>query len=135
MTTLTYGEVKNPGYRDWLLVDGIGADYQSYFITGYKLHGEGLRRFQGNYLVVYSDIETNSGAKVQYLWDYANDAAGHRFSTAEEIYLTRSYVSKTPRRLWLRGQGLALQMKFYSETGKPFNIIGYAIFESAQANV
>lgn len=135
MTTLTYSTAENTSYTDWQHLDAVGADYSSYFITGYKVHGEGLRQFQGNYLVVYSDVEANSSAFVQYLWDYATSASGHRMSTAEQVYVARSFIAKVPKRLWLRGQGIALQIKFYSETGKPFNIIGYAMWETGNANV
>lgn len=134
MTTLSYSTADDDHYKDWLILDAVGADYDSYFITGYKVHGEGLRQFQGNYLVVFSDVEDNSSAFVQYLYDYPTSSAGHRMSSPEQVYITRSFVAKVPRRVWLRGQGLALQIKFYSETGKPFNIIGYAVFESANAN-
>lgn len=135
MTTLTYAEAAATTYKDWFYVDAVGANYSSYFITGYKVHGGGLRKFQGNYLVVFSQVETNSSAFVQYLWDYATVSTGHRFSTAEQVYVAKSYVSYVPKRLWLRGQGLALQIKFYSEAGKPFNLIGYSIFETGNANL
>lgn len=135
MSSLIYSTASDTLYKDWHYLDGAGADYSSYFITGYKVHGEGQRQFQANYVTVFSEVETNSSAFIQYRWDYATDSAGKRMSTAEQVYVARSYVAYVPKRLWLRGQGLALQIKFYSETGKPFNIVGYTLWETANANV
>lgn len=135
MTTLTYSTADSVTYKDWVYVDAAGGDYSSFFITGYKMHGGGLRDFQGNYLVIYSNVLDNASAFVQYIYDFSTDALGHRRSTAEQVYLTSTYISIVPRRVWLRGQGKVLQIKFYSQTGKPFSIIGYAVFETSNANV
>lgn len=136
MTTLTYSTATDDTYyTDWSYLNAVGADYTSYFITGYKVHGDGLRKFQSNYISVFSQVETNSSAFVQYRWDYATDSSGHRMSTAEQVYVARSYIAYVPKRLWLRGQGVALQIKFYSQTGKPFNLIGYSVWETGNANV
>lgn len=129
----------NPVYFDWKYLDAVGADYSSYFITGYKVHGEGLRQFQGNYLVIFMDVQANSSAFVQYLWDYPVNNLGHRMSTPEQCYNTANFdetkVSKITRRVWMRGQGRVMEIKFYSGSGKPFNIIGYSIFETGKGNV
>jgi hypothetical protein len=39
------------------------------------------------------------------------------------------------RRLKVRGKGRALQLRFESETGKPFTIVGWAYKGSANADV
>ncbi len=128
--SITYSQESDTGFVDWFTFNGEGEAYESYFITGYKVHGEGLKKFQGNWLTVFSEVESDSKAYVQYVWDYASSNAGGKYSVAENVYLTRSHVSITPRRLKLRGRGIVLQLKFYSSTGKPFNIIGWSMFET-----
>lgn len=130
MTTLTYSETYDEAYVDWRYIDNIGTGYTSYLITGPKVHGQGIKVFQGNWLVLYLEVEENASGYVQYLWDFANNSAGHRFSQAEQIYLTRQYASASPRRVWLRGQGRVLQIKIYSQAGKPFTIYGWSMFET-----
>lgn len=133
--TLAYAETNDDtNWVDWYYVDSTGGDYSSYFISGYKVHGQGVKQFQANYLVLFSTVIADSSAYVQYLWDYATSASGYRFSSPEQVYRTVNHASIVPRRVWLRGQGLVLQIKVYSETGKPFKIVGYSLWETGNAN-
>jgi hypothetical protein len=38
-------------------------------------------------------------------------------------------------RLKVRGEGLALQYKVYSEEGQPFSIVGWSVYETGNASV
>jgi hypothetical protein len=135
MASLTYSTADNINNTDWPSVDGTGATYDSYFITGYKVHGQGIKKFQSNYLIIFSRVEEGAGGFIRYAWDTATNTAGHRYSQEETLYLARTNASVTSRRVWLRGQGLILQIKVRSDGTKPFTIVGYSSFETGNASV
>lgn len=130
---LTFSQEQDSGYIDWFSFDGAGESYSSFFITGYKVHAEGLRNYQINYIVVYSRSETNSSCFVQGLWDYATSGDTGRWSTPQQVYPGWTNSDHQFRRLKIRGKGKACQLKFFSEEGKPFNIIGWTSFELQNA--
>jgi len=133
-TNLFFAEATNPGYKDW-----SGAqeqDYQSYFITGYKLDGDAQRDLQLNYVTVFMEVEANSNAFLQGVFDFATNGNSGRWSTSQSCYdQAPSNANISMRKLKIRGRGKAIQLRFKSESGKPFNIIGWGIWESVNATV
>lgn len=130
---VTVSQFNNTSYLDWYTVDNTGVDYDSEFVTGYRVRGELLRKFQANWLTVILKDEDNASCFVQGVWDYSRDPADGRYTTRQQIYkqnYSRNY-SRTKRRI--RGSGYSLQFKFSSEAGKPFTIIGWSTFESANS--
>lgn len=128
-TAVTFAEEYKTTYLDW------SADYSSYFITGYKLRGEGIRKHQTNYIRLYSDNEQASSFTVQAIWDYAIDRARGRYSDVQAV--VQSVVMSDPtnygiksKRLKIRGHGLACQLYFNSVEGQPFDIIGWVSMDS-----
>jgi hypothetical protein len=120
---------------DFFSLDSVGIDYESYFISGYKVHGEGQKRFQTNYLVLYCDNTDRGEFHFQSIWDYSNTPSNGEFGTAQYVTWTdqtRDYIVK---RLKIRGMGLALQFKVQSISGKSFNIVGWSGFESGNARI
>lgn len=126
---ITWAETNDTDYLDWTTAKGTGKAYESYFITGYKIRGEGLRKQQSGYIRVHSRVASNSSVKVQGVWDYYT-SDGARWSTEQQGYKTATNATYSERRLKIRGNGLALQLKFKSEAGKPFNIIGWSTLDS-----
>lgn len=128
---VTWSETRSTNYLDW---EGhsTGLDYESYAVTGYKLHGQGVANFQKNYVLVYCKQESNSSLLIRGRWMYANNANTGLWTSAEQVYnstvTNRDFVV---RRVKLRGNGLVCQMEFRSTTGKPFNLAGWAAFETA----
>src|SRR5258706_1539070 len=60
---------------DWRNGNGSGGvNYVSTFTTGYKLHGQGGRRFQIPYIYIYSKLEQPVSYYIQSLWDYPLNA-------------------------------------------------------------
>jgi hypothetical protein len=54
-TNFTFSEeIDGTNWVDWHSFDNIGVNYTSSFTTGYKIHGQGFRRFQPIYVNVYS---------------------------------------------------------------------------------
>ncbi len=119
-------------YRDWYTYDTTGVDFTSYFITGYKIRGEGIRKFQNNWLKVFSRLTEAVSYTVRGLWDYATTNTGTgRWSSAQTVVHSDLSYSTATRRLKIRGHGLVLQFKVESTSGIPFNIIGWSTLESA----
>lgn len=128
---LTFSNQKDSGFIDWFSYDEAGAFFNSYFFTGYKVRGQAIRRFQTNYVMVYMDSEDNSSLFLTSYWDYSNNINSGRVSTSQQCYRSKNYFSISHRKLMVRGSGLSLQMKFTSEEGKPFTLIGWSAFETA----
>lgn len=117
----------------------LTRDYESYFITGYAIDNEGNKDFQSNFVSVFMDEETNASCFVRSLFDFGSSGNSGRWSTSQQAYYTRSAKVHNRfvriSRLKLRGSGKALQLKFSSETAKPFSVIGWSIWETGNANL
>ncbi len=131
-TQLAFAEFTNPDFIDWADVT-VGVDYTSYFISGYKLRGEALRKFQSNYWQVYTRNEDPSTFDVYGRWDYANSGNTGRWNSVQRVTMDDTRYSYQTRRLKMRGHGKALQFKVSSAPGEPFNIVGWSIYESTNA--
>jgi hypothetical protein len=121
------------GYVDWRAAENV--DYDSYFVTGYKLHGDAQRRFQIPYIYMYSNNETDTAYYIQSLWDYATSGNSGRWSTNQYTVNSKPNFGLIVRRHRLRGQGLVLQIKVSSVEGEPFDIAGWSAFETQNMGV
>ena len=138
---LTYAEARNSNYKDWGFLsleegEDYEEDYSSYFISGYAIEGGAQRFFQSNYIWLYLLQEDCAGAFVQGLWDFTNSGDSGKWSTPQQAYnncLINRAVNH--RRLKIRGKGKALQIKVYSESGKPFTMLGWSVWETINANI
>ncbi len=129
----TFSEFRNPVRTDWESELG-GVDWESYFITGYRVRGELLKKFQTNYLTVILENDELSSAYAQGIWDYTNSNLNGRFTNPQQVYRTNNYYAGYQRsKVKIRGQGYSLQFKFYSDGRLPFTIIGWAGFETSNA--
>lgn len=129
---LTFAEEYRENYNDWETIDGVGEDFLSYFITGYRIHGDGDRPFMTNYITVNYETHESGGALIQGVWDYALNGDTNRWGSAQQIYFATNDVDYKHafRKLKIRGQGKAMQMRVRSQTGQPFFINGWSIFVS-----
>lgn len=137
---ITFAECSNLDYLDWVSADDIGTDFISYFITGYRLDGNVQNFFQANYVFIFLENEDDSSCFMQGIWDYATSGDSGLYSssqqTIQQVFHTNfPHRSVNYRRLKLRGKGRALQLRFDSETGKPFTIIGWSLFETSNASI
>lgn len=129
----TFAETKNENLVDWEIYDG-GTSYDSTFTTGYKVHTEGQRYFQMNYVHLFLDnLTPNDGLLVQGLFDYTSSGNSGQWSSVQQVYNPHRAVRH--RRLKIRGKGKALQLKFKSIENRPFSIIGWGLFETSNAEV
>lgn len=135
---MTWAETRDADYVDWFSHDDTGEDFESYAVTGYKIRGEGIRKFQSNYIRVYTDNEVTSQFTVQGRWDYAITGNSGRWSTVQlqTIIMDDANVyNNRTKRLKLRGHGLVMQLRFASVTGAAFDIIGWVTFDTANAGI
>lgn len=130
-TQVSFADLHDDTYVDW----GT-TDYSSYFVTGYKLHGQAQRRFQVPYVHVYNrQINDYSSYRIQFQWDYATSGSTGRWSTSQFVETDASNYSVVMRRHRVRGHGLVLQMKISSVSGEPFDVIGWSMYETQNTGV
>jgi len=128
-TRFSFAEEYDETYVDWATVSPV--NYTSYFVTGYKLRGQAIRKFQPLYVQVYSRTDGVDGAyKIQGVWDYATNANSGRWSNAQLTYVPHENYGTFFRRHKIRGHGYSLQLKISSEDGSPFDIQGWAIADT-----
>lgn len=129
---ITFAETYDTSYKDFYSFDNTGNNFSSYFITGYKLDGQASMKFQQNYVHVYASSLDYSEFFIQGIWDFATSINAGRHTSRQKLIfdplMNRQYEF---RKVKLRGNGKAVQLKFISEEGKPFDISGWARFETA----
>lgn len=127
----TFADVYSDTYMDWFTYDDAGENYNSYFITGYKLAGEGIKKYQNNWVRIYSRLEDPVMYNFQAIWDYALTGNTGRWSSSQQVSHTNLNYSTESRRLKVRGSGLAMQFKVASVEGEPFDIIGWSAMQTS----
>jgi hypothetical protein len=134
-TQFTFSEERDStNWVDWHSFDGIGVNYDSFFETGYKLHGLGFKKFQPVYVVMYSrNTDNPNGYEISGVWDYATGGNSGKFSSKEIATNAVSNFGMVYRRHKIRGHGNAFQIRVDSIDGMPFDIMGWSVPE--QINV
>ena len=94
--------------RDTIYLDWGSADYTSFFITGYKLHGQAQRRFEPTYIYMYSRADTPTAYKLRGIWNFANSGDSGKYSSEQLITNALSNFGMIFRRHRIRGSGLSL---------------------------
>lgn len=141
--SFVYCEFENTDYTDWsTFAAEVGTsadvrDYDSYFVTAPSIHGQTQKFFQANYIFVFLQQETDASLFVQGIHDLHTTVDSARWSTPQQAYNTSFTVDQTMRhrRLKIRGKGRILQLKMYSESGKPFTCIGWSTNESVNEQI
>lgn len=124
---LTYSDMTDLNFCDWRTVPAWTKEYTSEFITGYKVRGELMNKFQTNYVTVITEAEATSSVWFQGVWDYSNSNLSGRWTNPQQAYKTKLYYADYQRsKLKIRGQGASLQYRFFSDGRAPFTIIGWA---------
>lgn len=129
---ITFAEEFRTDYLDWKRVDGVGQDFDSYFVSGYSLFGQGDKRFNDNYITINYENVGGGNAFAQAIWDFAESSSTSRWSQPQIVYspsrTTSGAFKHGMRRLLMRGTGRSLQIRIASETGKPFRINGWTLY-------
>jgi hypothetical protein len=142
---------------------GTGIDYDSYLLTGFDLQGDMMRQKQAPYIIthckrtenqyVYDDdnnlvFDYPSGLYLQARWDWSDHGNSGKWSSTQQVYRQRRHyipdednLDYEPGNLLvtaksrIRGKGRALQLKFSSESGKDFNLLGWGIVYTGNSEV
>lgn len=124
----TFASKTNSSYIDWFTFDLEENSYESYLITGYRIRGGAIKKFQDNWVRIFSEGDVQDSAYYfQGIWDYATTGSGTgRWSVRQLVDHPVSDYSTLSKRIKVRGHGLALQFKLTSFPQKPFTIVGWA---------
>lgn len=134
--SFTFAEEYNDGYIDWETHDGVGTDYESYAISGYRVRGDAQKKFQSNYVFLYVDVNDPGMFHFGSVWDYATSGDTGDYGTLQLVDVTSVTNRKYKfRKLKIRGMGLSLQFKIVSISGQPFKIAGWSTFDTANTVV
>lgn len=120
-TKVTYGDMNTNNFVDWESFDSIGQTFSSFFRTGFMTRGDAQRKWQTNYVLIWSNPTVESVFSVQGIDDYA------RYSTTTVVTDPTNF---RPKRIKLRGDGLTKQFLISSSGRNPFDIIGWSVFQS-----
>lgn len=129
----TFAETKNTDYTDW--PNNANIDYISEFTTGYKIRGEAQKKFQSNYVYIFSDAGEDTEFYFQGIRNFALSGDTGKFGSRQLVTNNRVNYKTDWKRLKVRGHGLALQFKVQSMPGKPFNILGWSEFITGNQNI
>lgn len=130
-------ENDSTNWVDWLSANGVGVNYTSYFVTGYRIKGMAQHKTQVGYLYLYSNNSVNTSYKLQAVWTYAISPTSGKYTNLERTDITDStnkFVD-VARRYKIRGRGLVNQFRVQSVDGKPFNIIGWSVDDKVNIGV
>lgn len=142
---LTMAGFTNSNFYDW-----VNIDYSSYAVAGHEFFGDLMLDKTAPYIEVYMrstetgwagteltgyDLVRPSGILVSPYWDFAKAPAtapqqGYRLSTMPVVNpndLSETNIPETVihTRLKLRGRGKTVRLKFESEAGKDFVLLGW----------
>ena len=131
---LSWGQANNYNYVDWETDFGELYPFDSYFSTGTQVHAEGDKNFNTEYITIFSQAYSNSGFYVQGRWDFSSSSDTGKWSARQQGYSDRrANRSVVRRRLLIRGTGPALQLYFENDGQKPFYILGWTAWETADS--
>jgi hypothetical protein len=134
---VTFGETRDDTtWTDWTTKEGTGVAYSSYIVTGYKIRGDTMRKQQTPYVTTFMEQEDGAGLLLQGLWDWSANTNSGKFTSTQQCYSSRrSNFDVNVSRLKLRGTGKSLQLKYTSQAGQPFTLLGWSQLESVSGDV
>ena len=126
---LTFSEEYVTLNRDWQTI-GDGVSYNSFYTCGYQLHTDAQRFGQTNYIIVYSNVVSDASAFIKVIWDF-----GKVTGAVNQIYRIGLNLGITQTKIMLRGRGRVFQFEVTSDGDKPFETIGWSVFETQNTTI
>lgn len=130
----------------------LGNDYHSFAETGYDFIGDSILKKTAPYLIVYCRVTEEgwlngeaihpSSLLVSAYWDFSKKASASQQQAYR--YKKTPVATNNPNdfgypdtviatRLKVRGTGRSMRLRFDSESGKDFHLIGYGIVQGANS--
>jgi len=122
-------------FVDFFSENQVGYNFISYFITGYKLVGKALLKFQSPYVYVFSRNPSGNSYYIQAIWDYAGSGLSGKFSVKQKKSNLTSNFFDMYHKVRLRGRGLAMQIKVTSVDGMPFDLMGWGVWNEVNVQI
>tara|TARA_B100002049_G_scaffold146858_1_gene109157 strand:- start:4664 stop:6994 length:2331 start_codon:yes stop_codon:yes gene_type:complete len=148
-----FAQFLNEGFEDWSTSPVGGAqDYTSYLETGHEIVGDTMRNKQATYVFCYFnrteeefvdngqgglEFDRPSSCYMQTKWDWTDSGTANRWTAPAQVYrFRRNYIPalgpfnydfdviETKNKV--RGKGKSLRVRFESESGKDFQLLGWA---------
>lgn len=138
-------------FTDWATSTREGVPYESYFTTGYNIAGESDSKKDIVYLTTQlsrtedaydeTSLANRSSCQMQIRWDYENTSYSGKWTNPVQIYRANRLFAPTledpnfdhrglpvvTTKHKVRGNGRAIQIKFTSEPGKNFEVLGWSM--------
>jgi len=148
----TVAEFRSNTMLDWVTATG-GEDYSSYLETGEDLQGDLISEKEANTVYTFFkrtemavvsgddglEFDYPSSCLMQAKWQWADSPGSGQWSEQQQVYrLNRHWIPTgigafdygydvVQNISQVRGKGRALALKFESETGKDFHLLGWSI--------
>lgn len=134
--------------------DVAGQNYTSHLETGYESLGDPMRDKQAQYVWTYFnrtetgfetsgtgvDFDYPSGCQMRAKWEWTDSSNSGRWSAQQQVYrLNRNWIPDdasdtfengfpvVETKTKVRGKGKSLTLRFDSEDGKDFQLLGWSI--------
>lgn len=160
LAAVSFAYYRDGSFRDWKSLDGIGASFTSYLVTGYETMNDSMRTKTAQKLVTHfkrteekaitvngATVPDNpSGCLVQTRWDWSDSNNSGKWSEEFQVYRPRPYILTTGETIdygyevitnknTIPGRGRALSIQFKSDADKDFYLFGWAIKFTGQQSV
>ena len=155
----TFSYYRDTTWHDWRSVDDIGIDAPAFLVTGWSGMGDFQRYKQVPYITVYS-YKTETGFNGEYVpqgvssilvqsqWNWTNSAEAGKWGQQFQAYRHRrqwfpqnssdEYADGelvVTTRSKLRGRGRVLSLRFDTEEGKDFHLLGWSFVTLVNSSV
>lgn len=128
----TFSEFLDTGYLDWNSLGG--ADYVSYLDTYYLKTDDIMARMTTPYIYVFVENAADASLILNVVKNWAETGNTPEIGTPIQCYHFRDGFLLSVTKNRIRGRGRVMQLRFTSETGKPFNLRGWAAWITQNAN-
>lgn len=147
---LTFSEFTNTDFLDW-----GSADYSSYFLAGYNFLGDLTTKKNVVYTTVYfrrtegdligNDVDgyvfdRESSCLMSAYWDFRDTASSVAQQVYRKKYMPLAPTSTYPKtviqtKIRLKGRGRQVLLRFDSEQGKDFHLLGFDLIANSTGRV
>lgn len=155
----TFSYYRDETWYDWKSANGVGVDAAAFLVTGWSGMGDFQRFKQVPYITVYSyktetGFNTNyeplggSSILVQSQWGWTNSAEAGKWGQQFQAYRHKRHWTPSSNtegfnngelvvttRSKLRGRGKVLSLRFDTEAGKDFHLLGWSFITLVNSSV